>query len=107
MTELKNIEVHEASVLACPPDRSPIFFVNIEAEIKSSRITTKYKAEKIVVKGTFNEIKSSDQTKRQLLKSLFEGKTNRNSHIKEFDLSRITITKIEILSGLGYGIKSN
>lgn len=104
-----NIKVIDAAVLACPPDRSPIFFVNIDAEIKAvkSKLHSKYNFERMVVKGTIEEIKNSDKTKRSILKKLFDGKTNKQKLINEFDLSRITILNIIILESLGYGVKSD
>jgi hypothetical protein len=105
--DINNITVNDAEALSCPPDRSPIFFVNIEADIKGVKTKNpiKYKVEKLVVKGTLDEIKKSDQTKKQLLKSVFDGRTNKNKHVNEFDLSRITINNVEIIASLGYGIK--
>lgn len=109
--DLEDYTVNGWELLKCPDDRSPIFFVNITGEITEIKNRpTKgliYKAEKVVVKGTLEEIKKSDQTKKQFIKDFFKRESGGKKKVSDFDLSKITIHQIEIIRGLGYGIKSN
>ena len=109
--DIENLKVKSAGVLGCPPDRSPIFFVNVLGEIKDRKTKLKvgvyYTAEKIVVKGTLEQIQKSDQTKKQFLREFFKEAANTNKKANEFDLSKVTILQINIIRSLGYGIKSN
>lgn len=96
--------------IKAPKDKSPIFFVNLTAEIKE-RVNSKkckiHTAKKIVVKGTLEEIKKADQTKKQFLREFFKHESGSRKKVTNFDLNKITIIKVEIIRGLGYGIKSN
>lgn len=108
--DLEDYKVKGAEVLSCPPDKSPIFFVNVKGEIRNNLKSKKfltYWAKKIVVKGTLEEIKKSDQTKKQFIKEFFKEDSAAKKKVHEFDLTKITITKVEIIRGLGHGIKSN
>lgn len=102
-----DFEVIDEELINCPENKSPIFYVNISAQIlmiKSKKIT-KYHIEKVVVKGTIEQIKKSKQTKIQFLKRIFEGRLGIKKKINDFDLNRIKILDIEIIKGLGYGVK--
>lgn len=104
--DINSINVVSEAV-SCPLDKSPIFFVNITGEIieKKSEKSFIYVAEKIVLKGTLEELIKSDQTKKQFLREFFKDVTDKNKKVNNFDLSKIKITNIEIIRGLGYGIK--
>lgn len=103
--DLKNLEC-ESIELKTPEGKSPIFFVNLTAKIKerlNSKKSRTLTAKKIVVKGTLDEIYKSDDTKRQFLKDFIKDRKK----VHAFDLNKITISNVEIIKGLGYGIKSN
>tara|TARA_R110000744_G_scaffold121116_2_gene225559 strand:+ start:26135 stop:26464 length:330 start_codon:yes stop_codon:yes gene_type:complete len=107
--KLENIKTIDAEVLSCPADRSPIFLVDIEAKIKltqKDKIPINYKFERILAKGTIEQIKRREETKKQLLKIVFKGRTNEKKYIKDFDLSLINIKEVSLIKFIGYGIKS-
>lgn len=91
----------------CPDDRSPIFFANLTAEILkgNSKKPMIRKVEGLVVKGTIEEIKRSDRTKTRFLKSLFSKESAAKKKVHAFDLSKVSITSVEIVKSLGYGVK--
>ena len=105
---IEDIKVNDAEVMTCPPDRSPIFFVNMTVDVKGVKAKTaiRYNVEKMVVKGTLDEIKKSDKTKTDFLKNMLEGSSKIKKQIEDFDLSRINIIGVEIITSLGYGVKS-
>lgn len=109
--DLEEYKVKGAVIVnGCPPDKSPIFFVNITADIKENIKSKKfltYRAEKVVVKGTLEEIQKDDHTKKQFIREFFKRESGNKKKVSEFDLSKITIRKIDIIRGLGYGIKSS
>lgn len=108
--DLEEYKVKGAEVVSCPDDRSPIFFVNITGKIKDNLKSKKflvYEAEKVVVKGTLDEIKKSDQTKKQFIREFFKRESGNKKKVSDFDLNKIEITDVKIIRGLGYGIKSN
>jgi hypothetical protein len=93
----------------CPENRSPIHLVDVEAFIKKTpkdKKPIKYKCRNIVLKGTVQEIKSNDQTKRQILKVIYKWKTNEKKFINEFDTSLIHIINVSLVKFIGHGIKS-
>lgn len=109
MENILEYNIKGAQLLACPEDRSLIFFVNVTGEIKEnirSKKSLTYVAKKIVVKGTLDEIYKSEQTKRQFIREFFKEYTDGRAKAFKFDLSKIKITNVEIIRGLGYGIKS-
>jgi hypothetical protein len=87
---------------------SPINYTNISYNIlkrKGNKITREPNEVKgFVCKGTFEEIKRSEQIKRRLLKQYFGGKPDFKK-IKEFELANVEIKSVFILKFLGYGIK--
>jgi hypothetical protein len=108
--DLEDQKVKGAELLKCPSDKSPIFFVNITAKIKDSERSKKfmtYKAEKVVLKGTLEEMKKSDQTKKQFIREFFKRDAGAKKKVSDFDLNKIEVIDIEIIRGLGYGIKSS
>jgi len=104
---LNEIEVKDAEVLNCPPDRSPIFYINLAGKIrqgKSKKFIT-YKVKEVIAKGTIEEIKKNDKTKKSLIRGIYKGLTGVNKRVNNFDLTKIIITDVEILEFLGYGVK--
>lgn len=96
----KNVIFEEVK---CPEDRSPIFFVNLTARISIGN-SKKFKTvmiKKFVVKGTIDEVKKSDKIKSKFLERYLKVWKK----AKAFDLDKITITEVEIIRGLGYGVK--
>ena len=81
--------------------RSPIYYVNLTGQIKELRskkvIVVIYKG--FVVKGTEEQIKASERVKKKFLLRYL--KTYKK--VKDFDLNRLRIIKIEIINSLGYG----
>lgn len=76
-------------------NRSPIYFVNLTGHITtgtSKRVAVVY-AEKVVVKGTDEQIKSSLETKKSFLKSYLKTWAK----VKSFDIERLKITHVEII----------
>ena len=106
---LNEIEVKDAEVLNCPPDRSPIFYVNLTGKIKQgkSKKFITYKVKEAIAKGTIAEIKKNDKTKKSLIRGMYKGLISVNKKVKDFDLTKITITDVEVLEFLGYGTKSS
>lgn len=107
---MENIKIKEEELLKCPPNKSPIFFVNVTGKIKENLKSKKfltYRAKKIVVKGTLEEIQKNDQTKKQFIREFFKRDSSSKKKVSNFDLNKIEITKVEIIRSLGYGIKSN
>ncbi len=84
-------------------NRSPIYFVNLIGHIKAikSKEVSIIHRKEIVVKGTIDQIKKSDSTKKSFLRDHFQN----NKKVKDFDLNRLTITEVEIIKFLGYGVK--
>ncbi|MCP4551120.1 MAG: hypothetical protein GY834_03540 [Bacteroidetes bacterium] len=100
----------ESIELKTPEGKSPIFFVNLTAKIKerlNSKKSRTVTAEKIVVKGTLEQIYKSDQTKKRFLRYFFKDDSASKKKVSEFDLNKVTISNVEIIRGLGYGIKSD
>lgn len=106
--DLEDYNVYNEIELKCPKDRSPIFFVNLTADLKervNSKKAKRYVAKKIVVKGTIEEIQRSNQTKKQFLREFFKYDSGSKKKVNKFDLSKIHIVKVEIIRSIGYGIK--
>lgn len=104
---LNEIEVKDAEVLNCPPDRSPIFYVNLTGKIKQGRSKKSYthKVKEVVAKGTIEEIKKKYKTKKSFIRGVFGSLGNVHKKVEDFDLTKITITDVEVLKFLGYGTK--
>lgn len=108
--DIENIQTNNAETLTCPPDKSPIFYVNLKGTIKdkvNSKKTRDYTAKKVVVKGTLEQIKEGLQTKKQFIRAFFKDDSASKKKVAGFDLSKIEIKEVEIIRGLGYGVKSN
>jgi hypothetical protein len=84
-------------------NRSPIYFVNLTGHITTgtSKKVTVVKVKKVVVKGTDEQIKNDESTKKRFLKDYL--KTYKK--VAAFDLRRLKIVNIEKLESLGYGKK--
>jgi hypothetical protein len=103
---IKDILINYEEIIA-KKGVSPIWFVNLEGEIKAIRgkKVEKIFAEKIVVKGDLDQIKRHPATKKRLLKAHFSESSNALKKVNEFDLNRVQITKVEFLKSLGYGLE--
>lgn len=103
---VEQINVKDFYTFSCPKGMSPIFSVNITGliHIGNTKRKLSYKAEKIVVKGTLEEIKNSDEAKSRFIKNYFRFDSGLKKKVASFDLSKVEIIDIEIIKGLGYGI---
>jgi hypothetical protein len=108
---MDDIKITDAEVLKkCPDNKSLIFFVDVTAEIRNAKNPkkfSKFTAEKIVVKGTLEEIYKNDQTKKKFIREIFKFDSGVKSKVQKFDLSKIKITNVKIIRSLGYGIKQS
>lgn len=92
----------------CPADKSPIFYINVTAEVikGNAKKGIKRTVKGMVAKGTKAQIMNSQHTKTRFLRELFSRENGGKKKAAEFDLDKVNIIDIEILKGLGYGVKS-
>jgi len=88
-----------------PKGKSPIWFCDIDYQITVNRKPFSFNAKGVVAKGTIDEMMKSDRVKKSVLKKHFEGLSTVNKKIKSFDLTRLSIKKINIRRSMGFGIK--
>lgn len=103
---MRDIPVNYEEIVA-KTDASPIWYVNLEGEIrtpKSKKVTQAY-VKNVVVKGTLEQIKAHPATKTRFLKQHFKAASNANKKVKDFNLDLLTITKVDFMKSLGYGKK--
>lgn len=100
---------YEEIVRTCPINRSPIFYMDVDFYIITTRGKKKTKhlhsVKKIVAKGTKEYIKSCPETKKRILTQHFRGASNSKTKALEFDLTRVEIKDLELRRYLGNGIK--
>lgn len=82
-------------------NKSPIYYANITGHIKhvKSKAVVIVLVKGLVVKGTPEQIKTREVTKRNFLKRYLG--TSKKAFA--FDIDRLIIVNVEILTNLGYG----
>lgn len=99
---MNNVIYEEIKV---PEGKSPIWFCDVDYQITVKRKPFQFTVEKIVAKGTYDEMLKSKRVKISVLKEHFKGLSGVQKKIANFDFSRLTIKKIHIRHSMGFGIK--
>lgn len=97
------------SIIESKIDKSPIFYGSIKIEVTQNRKKTQWVSEKVVMKGSEQEMKNSVRVKKIAIKSFLESKGSHKASIKKkvesFDLNHVIVVEVLIKKFLGYGVK--
>jgi hypothetical protein len=85
--------------------KAAIYLTKINYSVFTNRKWVKLTANKIVAKGTEDQITKCKRVKRRVLEQFFSSHSAAKNKIATYDLEKIRIDKITVLNFLGYGTK--